>query len=465
MENRKVVKIIQQLTPKELGRLQRFLDSPYLNTREDVRVLFDWISTATFEDLATEEREVFARLFPDSSLTDREIRDRMRYLLDCVERFLELEDFQEDKMERGHRLLNGLWEHKMEAPFRTKYKFIRRRLEGMPHRDANYHHHNFRLWEAHYNATQTRPEEAHEELQAMAEHLDAYFILQKLRLACSVVAHQQLYQVEYELGLLEPVLHYIESHELTRNQAIAMYYHAYRMLALSSQADFYALKAQLPTDPAPFPTGEMRFLFRLAINFCIKRLNQGEAGFIREVFELYQQALESGILLQEGELSPFTYKNIVSAGLKLAEYEWVKDFIEQYKKRLPERVREDFYHFNLAEWHFARREFREVPRQLLNQVFRDPFTALSARIMLIKAYIELEDQQMAAYQLDTFKHFLRRRSEITYHKEHYRKFIRYANRLISLGPGEDSEAEKLAKEIRQAEGLSEREWLLEKLGA
>lgn len=446
----------------ERRRFQRFLDSPYLNTREDVRVLFSFLSATPPAELS-DKHTVFTTLFPETPWNDRETRHRMRYVMDCIERFVELEEFQQDRLERGQRLLEGYWERKMEAPFRTKYKFLRRRLEKSPYRDAQFHQHNFRLWEAHYNATQTRPDAAHEELQAMAGHLDLYFILQKLKLACSVVAHQQLYAVTYDLGLLDPILTYVEDHNLIENPAVAMYFYAFRMLNRSSSSDFYALKERLKADTHPFEIGEMKSLFRLAINFCIKRLNQGEPGFIREVFELYRQALEQRILLEDGILSPFTYKNIVSAGLKLHEYAWVKSFIDDYKADLPEREREDFYRYNLAEWHFTRKEFREVPRQLLHHAIRDPFTAISSRIMLIKAYMELEEFKLAEYQLDAFKHFLRRRSMITYHKVHYENFIRFAIRLIGLGPDPAQDMQKLRTEINQAEGVSDRKWLLEKL--
>ena len=68
--------------------------------------------------------------------------------------------------------------------------------------------------------------------------------------------------------------------------------------------------------------------------------------------DLYIEGIKNNILLENGQISPWTYKNVVKLGLGLKRFEWVESFVREYSQYLSAREREDAYHFNLADLFF-----------------------------------------------------------------------------------------------------------------
>ncbi|MEM7038154.1 MAG: hypothetical protein AAF570_14310, partial [Bacteroidota bacterium] len=340
----------------------------------------------------------------------------------------------------------------------------RRHSETHPHRDSLHYFHRFQLSEFRYNTITSRNDQVQEKLQAVVDDLDVFYVISRLRHACSTLTHQNIFQADYRIGMLDEVVAYVERSPLLENPSVALYYHAYKAFSTENpEHHFRALVHGLSTPL--FSDAEMRSLYLLAINFCIRAINKGDAAYTDQLLHLYAQALEQGVLLENGQLSPFTYKNIVSAALKLTRYEWAEAFVESYRERLPEAHRHQFWAFNRAEIHLARQEFAQVVQLLAPLQYKDPFTELNARQALIKAYFELGEFKLLDYQLDNFKHLIRRRDMIGYHKANFRDFVRFMSRLVNLPPGAGPKRKRLREEITSAPILANKAWLLEKIGA
>ena len=82
--------------------------------------------------------------------------------------------------------------------------------------------------------------------------------------------------------------------------------------------------------------------------------------------------------------------------------------------------------------------------------------------MLIKANYELGELALMAHALENLNQFIRRRKLNTYHRMNYQNFIRFARKLLNLQPLDDRGRQEIHHEIRAAEQVIEKEWLLEK---
>ena len=303
-------------------------------------------------------------------------------------------------------------------------------------------------------------EEANEMERQIARVQDQ---IQKLKQACSQIAQRQLGEPLPPLGFLEEVLEKVGQRAYPDIPAIQIYYSAYQMLAAPDGEPFFlALKALLADSTALLPLDELRSVNLMAINFCVQQLNRGVGGALEEVYALYLRGLEEKWLFESGKLSPWTFKNVVSAGLKLHQFEGVAQFLEQYKGSLPEEIQQTHYRYNLAELQFARGDFRLALQSLAAVIFRDPLTELRARSLQIKAAYELEEMELVDYQLENVRKFLGRKRQLGYHRDHYREFERLTRQLVGLGHGLEA-ARRLADEIQAAPHLVERAWLLAKV--
>jgi len=87
---------------------------------------------------------------------------------------------------------------------------------------------------------------------------------------------------------------------------------------------FFELKKLLQKHPKAFAEAELRDLYEYAINYCLRRVNAGQLDFLKELFSLYKETLEAGLLFEDEQLSFWTYKNIVGVALRLREFLWAE---------------------------------------------------------------------------------------------------------------------------------------------
>lgn len=206
-------------------------------------------------------------------------------------------------------------------------------------------------------------------------------------------------------------------------------------------------------------------LILFAINFCISQSNQGKKEFIPAALRLYKSGLKEKILLENGQLSKYTYRNIVSHGLALEQYDWVLKFIEDYKSLLDEKSQQTTYRYNLARYHFQLDDFEEVFDLLQSIELDEVIHNIDAKRMMIKAYFKSREWIPLTYQLENFKiYILRHRRQIEHHK-YYNLMIRYFRKALKFHLMSDASKTNLLNQIKSADPFVDRKWLLTQLTA
>lgn len=153
---------------------------------------------------------------------------------------------------------------------------------------------------------------------------------------------------------------------------IEVYYHYFQAFTEKKGEEiFQKLKSLVKKYHQQFPKQEMRNIYLMPVNFGIKRFNHGERGYLQEVFEIYQQGLEYGIFIENNRLSRFTYSNIALAGMGLKAFDWVENFIHDYRRYLDLPYRENAFHFNLANLYFQQQDYQKTMNLLQKVEFYD----------------------------------------------------------------------------------------------
>ena len=65
------------------------------------------------------------------------------------------------------------------------------------------------------------------------------------------------------------------------------------------------------------------------MNYCVGRINFGINKFMSELFNLYKHTLKKGLLIENGQLSQWTYMNIATLGQRLNKFNWTKSFLDE----------------------------------------------------------------------------------------------------------------------------------------
>lgn len=265
---------------------------------------------------------------------------------------------------------------------------------------------------------------------------------------------------------METAIRYIEQAGMKERPSVALYYHCYQALKPHGQeAHFLSFKQLLIRQGSAFPPAEVRDLYLLAVNYCIRKVNEGKESYFAEIMELYKEGLKAGHLLDNGRLSRFTYHNIVATALRTHDYDWAERFIYGYRNTLSREYRESSFSFCLARLEYTRKRFDEALPLLQMANYRDPLLNLAAKTLLIKIYYESCELNLLDAHLEAMRNYIRRKRLIGYHRENYLNITRYAKKLASINHYDQEKISALLLAIQQEETLTEKQWFEQQLGS
>ena len=466
MEKSRLVELFLSLEKMEVKKLRKWVRSPFFNQREDVILLYDYLDKyRPFEKKnRLDRRYIFSKIFPNEEYNEKKIGYAQSFLLAEIKKFIAYQSFSENEVEAQIHLTRNLRKRGLNRHFESEWKITNELLQKQPHRNSEYHFHHFNLQNELYEYTNSLSRKQPKGLQEASNELTNYFIAQKLKLGCDQLSHQTLISADYQQDFLNKVLEFIHEKGTPNSLAIQIYFQSFQSLSETATLEHYQkLRELLKNHNKSFPKSELKYLFLVAINFCIQQHNAGNPEFKRELLNLYQEGLDLEVFITHGFLSRFTYKNIVSIGINLKEFEWVEAFIYNYKNYIEEPWRESTFTFNLATLYHRKPDYKKAMELLQQAEFKDVFLHLDARKMLLKMYYELEEINALESLLDSFSRYLTRHKDLGYHKNLHLDLIRVVRKLLQTPRFDKTAKAALREEIESMEGLIEKKWVLEQL--
>jgi len=465
MRESQLLFLFNSLGKKEIRDLNKWLQSPFFNQRADVIKLFDYLkSNSNKKDNSLDKLTVFAILWKGELYEDAKMRYAMSFLYNQIKDYLAYVEWQNEPVAPKSAKARALWQHNQDGAYQKEIEQLTVQLSKEENFTYLQHFHVYQLNLEKYRSSLKKSRTKAGDLQEVSDALTTFYICETMRVASLMVTHKTVNtQVEYSSQMLEEVLRKAVLPPFVDLPEISIYYNIYRALTeVDNPVYFKNLKTLITTYWQRFASIEMRDIYLLAINYCIKKLNNGQPEFIREALDLYEVGLEKGIFLENGELSRFTYGNALSLYLYLKEFEAAKEFLETNKKHLPAKQRHNIYLYNLTVYHFKKQEYQTVMELLKEVRFRDVLYNLDARRMLLRAYFESESFDALESLLDSFQTYIRRRYDLGYHKEMYVNLIKFIRRLLTVGY-EKNALTALQEEVKMTKTVIDKEWLLEKI--
>lgn len=437
MQNSKLIDIIQRLSPKEMRRLESFIACDLYNTNQKVKNLFNIISTQTTNNqlLKIESKKISHLLEPDAPYNEKRFNNFLSKLLQLVYQFLSIEYFQRQANWQQAALLHELTER--DAQRHIKGALHKWELEDGKEtkRGLSYH-----LSAANRNNFQDRFEleqnnrHYHPFLQEQSNHLDMAYLVEKLRIACDMQSRNTIIQATYHCHILPEIKILIQQNDrYLQHPNIKTYWHCLLMLEQQREEDYRIFKNLLQKHHACFSKGELRTLYQYGLNYSIKKINSGDSTFYEEIFGLYQVMLEKELLLVGNQLSQWSFKNIVTTSIRLKAYKWTEDFIDQFQHKLAPEDQFNALSYNLAALSYAQGDYRSALQHLQHVEFTDSSYHLGAKIIQLKSYYELEEEEAFLSLIAAFRKYIKRSKHIsTYRKTANAHFIQLAKELFLL---------------------------------
>lgn len=476
MHKSRLITLIKTLSPAEMRRFDTFAASPYFNTQERLLALWRFLHQATpdFPPQLVNRKKAFALMYPGETFEEQKVHDQSSALLKLLERFLAQQVFEEESYEYEIKHLAGL-QGKAPDLFSRRFQQASKRMESLPVRDGAYHLAQLQLAQMGDNmGGKLRMRNAQESLVQSMSYLDIHFLATKLRTLCELLNRQKIVQTEYSVAMMDEIESFLYRPDNPYQDipVVAIYFQVYLMLSNSGETHFRELLTLLDAHNGKFQQREAYSLYAYAQNYCIRQINSGNPAYMEELFQIYQRLLDTQLLLQAGILPHEHYKNITTVGLRLKHFAWVESFLEQYKPRLEQEIRENAYTYNLAVFYMEKGAFKQAMRHLQQVSFTDVYYDLSARAILLRVYYELQEDDSLGYLVHAFRAFLKRNKLIS--QQHSKnilnliRFVRQLSRLRQRKPFLEQEEfknrlQKIQEAVKVSSGISNANWLRSKI--
>lgn len=466
MKNTLVWQMMISFSTSELREAGQFVRTPLMNKRKDLPQLYDYLAKAIKElkDLPSQE-VVYKELFPDKTFDNQHMRLLLSYLFKLLEQYLIWKESKVQTLGQYSLLLAAYRKRKLTAHFQKALRRSQKRLDGQAYSHPEKFLEQYLVEYEHYLFLSESGRTKELNLQAVEDNLSAAMFGLKLKQACFLRAHEAVFNTNYEITLIDEILEATKSPRFNSEPAVALYRSCYvALFQKSREGGFLLFKTNLLENTNRFPKEEMRDLYLLAINFCIKKVNEGQSEFYREALDLYKSGLETELLLKEGILSRFTYNNIVAVAIRIeTEWPWASQFVIDYKPYLETTYQEAAFGLNAARLAFVKKDYNNALGHLQQVDYKDLINNMVAKVIQMKIYFEMEELELLYSHLRTMRMFIRRNKKMAYHRENWSNIVRYTQKLTELNPFDHKRKAQLAQQIASEATLTEKEWLLDQI--
>lgn len=169
-------------------------------------------------------------------------------------------------------------------------------------------------------------------------------------------------------------------------------------------------------------------------------------------------------MLEDGSLSEGIFKNIVTVGLGVGEFEWIENFIEEYAAFLPSSIRENARIFNLSYLYFYQKRYSRVMELLGNVEYNDVVYVLGSKLILLQTYYEMNETLAFDSLTDSFRIYIRRNKVMSKNlKREYLNYLNIVKKLMELKITKQNTTPKFREQVLAASSSTSKKWLLEKI--
>jgi hypothetical protein len=473
----KLAAIIASFTVFELNRFRKYVASPFFNEKEAVLRLLDALlpyfkqkNTPILWDDAAVKQKLWAAAHGQTDVNepaynDTQFRRLCSDLNKLAEGFLAQTALENNVFAAQNYALRGAYSRNLPKHFRAIAAAQREQAAQARVRDADFYLQQY-IFENTADAWLVRDmrRTAQTNVEAATRQLDLFYLAKRLRAYCDMLNYQTVLKLNLETAGLAEIQKLVQQ----LNYATEPLIHIYSLTLLTltdfeNTAHYSDLLAALAQHSGIITAAERREIYTFAMNYCIRKINLGDTDFYQKLFDLYQYVLQYGYILDNDELPPWDYKNIITLGLRLQAYAWTEDFIAQYNDRLPLNFRANAKVYNLAKLAFAKQNFTKVITLLQNVIYQDVFYNLDSKALLIKTYYELDELEAIDALLESFRIYLVREktvSETT--RQQFLNFIRFTRKLCAAPT--KKQAATIRQQLDATPDVADKRWLLAKFG-
>jgi len=374
----KAVSILKRMDDEEWKNLVKWLASPWCNSTKKLVDLLAALENfrLDFEDPKLTRETIFQTIYKGKRY-NRGVMDNLFWELNrAIEDFISFNTFVQSENTKKYFLASALQEKGLENRFKKVNISATEDLESKPIKTWEEQNLLFQLKRQlyHHPNEEWRMDPESTLFPEMDQNLELTYLLQKAaningKRARTRVLKDTYFDVENEIQI------WLQLAEGISLPVINLYRKRFQYTEENELNQYFDLREEW----------KIHFFSILSDSTHLRKRGLID---LSDALPLFKFGLSSGILIEKERIKPSLFVTIVSASNLKRDFEFTKDFAENYAKYLPEKAQEDGKFYAMAHIANRKKKLTECLGLLTENKFKNQFFKLSTKILELQNYFD-----------------------------------------------------------------------------
>ena len=487
MKSKKIFRLLGSLTKDELYDFTKFLIYKFENDDNQSLKLVEFLSEfhPDFIDEQLNSKSIYEHMYPGEIYDDKKLRDRFSILVHVLEEYLFFKEVSSSKAFRFLFLIRQLRRRNLNEElireFNSGYKFFEcQQMRDQWHYLLKYAFYSefSEFLDEHFEFRQGARES--ERFANYSDNLVYFFMISMLKNYVNLFIKGKVIKFNYSFKFIDLILSYLETEKDSLEQVplLKMYHDFFTILKLHSGGEkFYTIKTLIISYKEKIPRESFKELYIALLYYSDALYKKGQKEYGLECFKLMNEMLRQGILFEpDGSVQEINYTSYVAVALRQKKLKAAEKFVNTYKNRLTNDVRDDSYNYNMAVIYYRKASLKNMTGAMRKNTYKEALTYLSNvrenhyyfyvrnNELAIKLNYEIGNLTGVLELIHSYRNNLYNDSFLPLEKKQgYLNFINYTEKLLNIRQYRSrTKLEYLKERINGCEKLIYKSWLLAK---
>ena len=475
MQKTKLISVMRTFSEKEMNLFVKWMSSPFFNTNKNLSSLCDYLAEAypNFSDEKIEKTIVSAHVFPNEDFNDNRLRNLISDLQEQVELFLSWTNLSSKRSTQKQLLLEELNKRNLHALFESRLKESRKELDDSGLIMTEHTLNNFLIDQEEYNFHHTV------NFGHVYKVFKFYDHEKIIRSATDLYLSHFLYyyhvQLDHETIYGKKDLRWIKLEKLAdelyvetgqTNILTSAYLKTIKLLRTRNSKYYFQIKKDLEKKQFDALVDyDKQSVITVLTNFAFREYLNGKEGFMKEILELSELALNKRVCFRNEFISHIFFFNYVSYNITVGKIEAANRFIKKYSEFLQPHLKESTLNYSAACVLLAEKKYSEALLALSKATYDTPQRFIGIKNILLKIYFEKNDLEPISFVVDSIRHKM---ISETFYSDYYveaeKNFLHHLNALLNAKnnntPANQKKLNNTLQVLKRPGFVFHREWLI-----
>ena len=468
-----MLELFSQLTPEEIIKFEKLINSPYFNSVEKVTKLFYYLKDLhpliSKDDLSREK--ISLKVFKNENLSQELLWKLKSDFTKVFEKFLVLEEIDNDSLNYDTTLIKALRKRGAKKELENNLNKIKKNRNKIYNKDDNFYLSKIYINEEEYYLKMPGIlYEFPDCLQAKSDNLDYYFIFMKFHSFHEMFIHQyyNVKPLNFSKTLYKESTDFVKQNSGLISKDHPNIYVIYLVLLMFSnnvqEASSQKLIKYLKLNEKNFSHKQLSYYYRYIESFYYLKINEGQSNLNNDLYQLYKTMFEKDLFVLENIITDKEFNNVINISLPLGKHQWTNTFIEKYKDHLQPDLAIESYNLAKAKYYFYTKDYKKVFPHLHLIHYKDPHYYINSKVLLAKVLFETSSFDTLKSMLESLRKYISREKNLTEQMlSGIKNFIKFMTLLAKIKEENRKEEISVLKKLiaNESKFISSKSWFIE----